>query len=148
MFLAHRGFPVIRRNGFRNDLDRLFNAFDPDFGQLWPVSERLFPAMNIRDAGAALHVEAELPGFKLDELELTVLGDQLTIKGTRENETNDETTYHRSERWTGTFERTLTLPTDIDAEQVTATLKDGILSITLPKAQASLPRKITVKGTE
>ena len=148
MFLARRGFPVIRRNGIRNDLDRLFNAFESDFGQFWPTSERVFPAMNIRDAGAALRAEAELPGFKLDELELTVLGDQLTIKGTRENETGEETTYHRSERWTGTFERTLTLPTDIDADKVTATLKDGILSITLPKAQASLPRKISVKGAE
>ncbi len=146
MFLVRRDFPVVRFDGLRNDLGRFFKDFRSDFGDLLPFEEHVFPALNVRDDGEHLIAEVEVPGFKMDDLEVSVMGDQLTIKGRRELLNEEGTTYHRREWSSGEFARTLTLPIDVDAEKVEATLSDGVLTITLPKAQTAMVRKIAVKG--
>jgi HSP20 family protein len=94
-----------------------------------------------------LYAEAELPGVSLDNLEILAQGDSLTISGSRPSSQNDGgRPLIRAERLSGAFERTLTLPVEIDADKVSATLRDGVLTITLPKAQAVLPRKIAVNA--
>jgi len=146
MFLARRSFPVMRLDSFRRDLDRLLNDFRTGFGDLWSSDEHVLPALNIWDDGQQLCAEAEVPGFKMDEIEVSVMGNQLTIKGRRESSAEEGTTFHRRERRTGEFMRTLTLPVDVDAEAVEATLKDGVLTVVMAKAKAALARKITVKS--
>lgn len=104
-----------------------------------------FPALNMWEEDDQLHVEAELPGMKIKDLEVTVHGNELTIKGERSYESKDGERHHRRERAVGAFVRMLTLPVPVDANKVQASLKDGVLSVTLPKTEAAKPRKIEVK---
>ncbi len=85
--------------------------------------------------------------MKSDDLEIKIEGDTLMLKGERKpQETGGEISYHRRERATGTFQRSLTLPSKVDAENVSATYKDGVLTVTLQKEKAAQPRQITVKA--
>ena len=105
----------------------------------------VYPTLNVWDDGERFHAEAELPGFKLDDVELFVAGSQVQIRGRRTFEPRAGWTLHRRERASGEFARTLTFPVELDADKVQAALKDGILSVTLPKAPSAKPRKIEVK---
>jgi HSP20 family protein len=145
MFLARRGFPITRFDTFRRNLDQLFKEFQSGFGDTWPLDQRAFPALNIWDDGQKLYAEAELPGFSMDDIEVSVMGSQLTVKGRREFRKEEGTTYHRRERYTGEFTRSLTLPTDVDPDKVEASLKDGVLTVVMPKAETAKARKIKVK---
>jgi HSP20 family protein len=132
---------------FEHHLDRLFRDVLGSF----PTTDEAprggqMPAVNVREDETSFRVEAELPGFAESDLNVTVLGDTLRLEGKRE-ETHEENAkvYHR-ERWSGEFSRTLRFPVDIDDSKVDAHFKNGVLSITLGKAQAALPRKIQVQG--
>jgi HSP20 family protein len=115
-------------------------AADP----LWSGA-RLFPLLNVRQIENAYVVTAEIPGIKTEDLEIKIDGDTLTLKGERRPyETGEGASYHRRERATGTFQRSLTLPAKIDSEAVTANYKDGVLTITLQKEKAAVPKQITV----
>ena len=106
----------------------------------------VFPALNVWADDDALYVEAEIPGLPLDALELSVMGDELTISGDRHEVIEDGVTHHRRERGTGPFSRVVRLPVPVDAEKVEAKLEHGVLLVTLPKAEAVRPRKIEVKA--
>ncbi len=109
-------------------------------------SRSAYPALNLWEEGDNLHVEAELPGLKLDDLEIFVNQDnQLTIKGERKPLELKEVTWHRQERGFGSFTRTLQLPLDIDPDAVTAEFKHGVLTILLPKKPEIKPRRVEVK---
>ena len=103
-----------------------------------------FPAVNVWESDADVFVETEVPGLKMDDVEIQLLGSELSIKGRREALKNDGVTHHRRERFSGSFERQLTIPVEIDAEKVRAELNDGVLTITLPQAAAARPKKIEV----
>lgn len=138
--------PVLR---IRSDVDRLFNELMDTVSRgnvFAPFASRAFPALNVWEDDEKLYVEAELPGFTMNDLDVSVTGDELTIKGERKDEVTEDLTYHRRERGIGRFSRVLRLPMEVDTEKVTATLRNGVLSLTLPKAQAVMPRKIEVKG--
>jgi HSP20 family protein len=109
-----------------------------------PVVFRGQPAVNIWDQGEELMVEMELPGVKSEQIDLSVMGDKLTIKVDRPDVAQEETTFHRRERATGSFTRTITLPCAVNAEKVEADLSQGVLMLKLPKAEAAKPRKINV----
>jgi HSP20 family protein len=138
----------LRGNGlavgqFQNEMDRVFKSF---FGEPAVAGRRSLPLLNVWETEDALHLEAELPGFKMEELDLQVVGNELAIKGERKRvEETDKLVFHRQERVAGRFERTLRLPMEIDAAKVEASLQDGVLSVTLPKAAAAKPRKIQVR---
>jgi HSP20 family protein len=136
--IARPFFPELR-----NELDRLFDSF------LSPETQgfgtRAFPALNMWEDERRLFVEAEVPGLGLKDLDIQVQGNELSVKGRRNVVEGDGVTYHRRERGAGEFVRFLTLPVEVDAEHVEATLKDGVLTITLPKAETARARKITVK---
>lgn len=133
----------------RGEFDRLFSdfaggrAFPDPFGVL---GRRPFPAVNAWEDHKAVYAEAELPGLTMEDIEVLVMGDELTIKGERKDTEKEGVTYHRRERGLGTFSRVLRLPIQIDAEKVEATLRDGVLTVKLPKAQSALPRKIELKS--
>jgi len=89
-------------------------------------------------------IEMEVPGLKSDQLEISVVGDELSIKVQRPDLQQEGVTYHRRERPVGEFARVLRLPAEVEADHVEAELRDGVLSITLPKAERARPRKISV----
>ncbi len=105
-----------------------------------------FPAINMWEDDNNLYVEAELPGFDMSQVEITVTGEnQLSIKGERKQPELENGTWHRQERGFGKFSRMIELPEPVDADKVTAEFKFGVLTITLPKKEEAKPRKIEVK---
>jgi HSP20 family protein len=127
---------IDRLNWWKHQMDQLWN------GGAAPAA---YPALNLWDDGEAFHAEAELPGYRIEDLDLAVAGSELRIRGKREIALKEGWAVHRRERPSGEFARTITFPAEIDADRVQAALKDGVLSITLPKAPTAKPRKINVK---
>jgi HSP20 family protein len=131
----------------REEVDRLFNEF---MGRL-PARQggrfnlvTPFPAVNVWQSEDEVFAEAEIPGVKAENLDISVVGNELTIKGTRQPAAEQEAAFHRRERGTGSFARVIRLPVDVDPEKVQAALRDGVLTLTLPKAEAAKPRRINV----
>ena len=104
----------------------------------------VFRDANPNETPESIHVELEVPGLKSDQLDISVVGDQLSIKIERSGPTEENVTYHRRERPVGTFLRMVQLPAEVDANRVEAELQHGVLTIELPKAEAAKPRKIQV----
>jgi HSP20 family protein len=116
----------------------------PSSGRLQKTAD--FPAMNIWANEDGQIVTAEVPGVSLDDLEITILGEKLTLSGARKlDELPDDARYHRRERGMGEFSRTVQLPFLVDAGQAEASFENGVLSITLPRAEADRPRRVEVK---
>ena len=137
--MARPVFPELRR-----ELDRVFENFlGVEDGGLLGV--RAFPALNLWEDGESLYAEAEIPGLRMEDLEILIQGNELAIKGRRPPVDGESVVYHRRERGTGEFARFVTLPVEVDAERVDATLKDGVLTINMPKAERAKARKISVK---
>ena len=104
-----------------------------------------FPAVNVWEEGEHLFAEAELPGTKSENVDVSVAGDELTIRGRRTTGVAEGSSFHRHEREVGEFLCTLHLPHEVDADGVEATLTDGVLLLKLPKAASARPRKIQVQ---
>jgi HSP20 family protein len=106
----------------------------------------VFPAINVSETSESLLVQAEIPGVKVDDLEITVEDNTLSVKGERKIEPESGgVRYHRREREAGVFHRAFELPVRVDAERVSADYTAGILTITLPKAEDSRPKQIPIQ---
>jgi len=142
MYRRYRPSNMLREmERFQRDLNRLFDDFSPQI-----KSAPSFPAVNIWADQESVLLTAEMPGLSGDDIELNVLEDTLTISGKRAAEPLPEgATYHRQERGFGKFSRSIRLPYRVDAEKVKAGFHDGILEVTLPRAEADRPKKIAVK---
>jgi HSP20 family protein len=129
-------------------MDRLVgDFFGPASGRYTPrtwLAERSFPALNVWEYGDNLFAEAEVPGVRSEDIDVSVVGGDLTIRGRRGETQAKDATLHRRERGTGEFNRVLRLPIEVNADKVEATLKDGVLLVKLPKAESAKPRKIQV----
>lgn len=149
--MVMRGINLNPVHQFREELDRLvtgaFNAPGVATAARF-VTGRGFPAVNVWENDNNLFVEAEVPGFKSENLEITVVGDELSLKGERVTAERAEDAYHRRERSVTSFQRTIKLPSEVNADSVEASLTDGVLLLTLPKVEAAKPRKINVRTTE
>lgn len=130
----------------RGDLDRIFR----DLGvRSHSTAMGVFPPLNVTEDEANIVVHAELPGVSPADLDISVEGDTLTLKGNRRPaDTEGSVSYHRREREHGRFRRSLTLSVPIELDQVEAHCRHGVLRIVLPKAKAALPQKITIKSSE
>lgn len=104
------------------------------------------PVMNVWEDEQSIIVETDLPGIADKDVEVSITGGDLTIAGTRTIKERENAVAHRVERPSGRFERTLRINRDIDSAKVTATFEAGVLTVTLPKSEASKPRKIDVKS--
>jgi HSP20 family protein len=123
---------------------RLLDAVEGD--TLSEASAGVFPPLNVTQDDENFYVRAEIPGVKANELSITAVRNRLSIAGKREIAREAErVSYHRKERAEGSFSRTLTLPTEIDADRVEANYAEGILRLRLPKAEAAKPRQISVR---
>lgn len=126
------------------EVDRLLEGWGVDLTRGLVPS---FPPVNVWEDKEAFHVEAELPGMTREQLTISVTHkNQLTLQGERLTEEPEKGRWHRRERGFGRFQRVLKLPLPIDADKVSATLENGMLSLTLPKAEEAKPRKIAVKA--
>lgn len=138
------GVPTLSQ--LRQEVDRLVSGVAsvlPDAPWFGSPSR---PALNVWEEGDGLKIEAELPGVQNEHVEVSVAGGEMSLKVERPEVEQADVTYHRRERPVGTFTRVLRLPFEVDAERVQADLKDGVLTITLPKSAAAKPRKIVVKA--
>lgn len=128
-----------RMNRVFTDLGR---SYGDDYG--WQVVEST-PRTNMYDNGGQLRLIAEVPGIAKEDLSIRIQGNYLELSGTRKMDGPEGYKAHRVERGTSTFTRSFTLPAEIDAEKVEAVMKDGILTLVLPKAEAARPRQISIK---
>jgi len=127
-----------------NEFDRLFGDLVNGYGT-FQGNMTTTPALNVWQDETNVLVEAELPGVAMDNLEVLVLGNELTIKGQR-RDYDEDNSFLRQECPTGEFVRVLTLPVEIEADAVSASLNNGVLKIKLPKAKKALPRTIEVQS--
>jgi len=128
----------------RRDMDRLFADFDRDW--IGPAGRRVGPpVMEMNDEGEALTVRVEVPGFGHDDLHIDLHRSGLSIRGERSAPVPEGYSVHRQERGAMAFSRTVSLPCRVEAEQVSASLRDGVLEISLPKAAEEQPRTIEVR---
>jgi HSP20 family protein len=136
---------------FRDAMDRLFADFEQDLfapaGAQRPAAGT-FPPVNVWEDDENLYAEAELPGLRRDDLEVSVHGRELTLRGRRREPEEAEATYRRRERPVGEFVRVLELPASVDADRVSAFLENGVLTLTLPKAAEARRRRIEVRRPE
>jgi HSP20 family protein len=147
-------FSMLRR--MREDMDRLFEGFwrhsPMQFAQPWTgeAARGLWnPHVDVREHDGMLSIAADLPGVKSDEVNVEITPEAVTIQGERRQEsTQEERGYYRSERSYGSFYRTIPLPEGADTENASATLRDGVLRIDIrvPERQ-SKPRKLEVRGS-
>jgi HSP20 family protein len=130
--------------GLRDELDRLFEPFD-DLARGSQFLRAWNPALDLYEDKDNVIVKAELPGLKKEDIDVSLHDGALTISGERKTETKfDEAQTHRAERFVGRFSRSVTLPSPVSVEKITATYQDGILTITLPKTEEAKPRQIAV----
>ena len=142
--------PYIKQN--RNPLTTLHNEMDDLFDSFFRGLDKPFagyktwPAIDVAEDENSIQVRAEVPGCNAEDIDISVYGNTLTISGEKKlKEEKKEKGYYHVESSYGTFRRELTLPTDVDSEKVEATCKDGILSITMPKAAKAKAIKVKVK---
>jgi len=137
-------------DNLRREIDEAFRGagYQRPFGTsfLSPVTSRRFPLVNFSEDEGHIYLDALVPGVDPNDVDVTVLRNTLTITGQRKPfEEKKGHIVHRSELGSGTFSRTLELPVDIDPEKLSADYKDGILRITLAKAEHVKPKKIEIK---
>jgi len=129
-------------------MNRMFDQFfhgdvladESFFGRDWT------PAVDVVENNDSYVLKAELPGMNKDEVKITLENNVLTIRGEKRNESEKkENNYHRVERSYGMFERSFTIPGSIKTNDIDAQYKDGVLTLTLPKAEEAKPKQIDVK---
>jgi HSP20 family protein len=126
----------------QREVGRLFESLDP-----FQSARRahVYPPLNLYDAGERYILSAQLPGVATGEIDLTITGETLTMRGERKRaEGIKDDSYRRQERPIGRWSRTVTLPDRVDSTQVSASFANGILTVSLPKAESAKPRHITV----
>ncbi|MEX1248540.1 MAG: Hsp20/alpha crystallin family protein [Anaerolineales bacterium] len=131
----------------RRDWDCLFD--DNFFRPLWSGNGHAAPRVDLYQTADEIHVKAAMPGIKPEDVEIQVNGDVLTIKAeSKREEERKDATYHMRERRYQSYARSLSLPTPVKLDKAQAEVSDGILHITLPKAEEAQPKVITVKATK
>lgn len=145
--LPYAGFGSLGkiRKEFDGIISRFFEGAElPD----WPGDELFSPRVDIKETEEAFEIIAEVPGLKAEEIELSLTGDVLTVKGEKKSEREEkEGSYHLVERSFGRFQRSFRLPGEVDRSKLGALHKDGVLTVTLPKSEKAGPAQIEVKGS-
>ncbi len=137
MYWTENANPFDELHSLQREMNRLFNGYDER------TTLSRFPALNIWGDQEKMVVTAELPGMEPENIDIQVVENQLTLKGERpSDEPAEDAVCHRCERDAGTFTRTVRLPFAIESDKVTATYTNGILTLTLPRLEASKPNQI------
>ena len=130
----------------RKEMEDLISNFWGSNPTNW-LDGNLSPAVDVSEQENAFLMKVDIPGMEAKDLNVQVHGNTVTVSGQRqeEKETKDKT-YYRMERRQGSFSRTINMPCNINEGEVAAEYVNGVLSLTLPKTEASKPKKITIKG--
>jgi len=141
--------PFRESMSLRNQMDRLFSDWLSDYGDAGEsrmgVSFRL--PLDVSENDDAYIVRASLPGIKPEELDISVQNNTLTIRGeVKHEEEREGNRWHLQERRFGQFQRSISLPNNVDPDSVGAQYENGVLTLTLPKSEEAKPRKISVQG--
>ncbi|MGQ9504643.1 MAG: Hsp20/alpha crystallin family protein [Thermogutta sp.] len=143
MAMPHFGPPSLDQ--FRREFDRLLNSF---LGELpesgLPLTGRHRIPVNVWETPEAFFIEAEVPGVTTDQVDISVLGNEVTLRVNRPQPPEENVTYHRRERQMGECSRAIKLPSEFDPDRVQADLRNGVLTITLPKSETVRPRKVQI----
>ncbi len=146
--------PIARRGEF-NPWQRMREllSWDPfeEMSRSWPVSQEMgfMPQFEVRETNDGFVFRADLPGVNEEDVEINLTGNRLTISGKREAEQrNENDRYYAYECQYGTFSRSFTLPDSVDSEHVKADLKNGVLTLHVPKRAEAQPRKIAIGGVK
>lgn len=129
----------------RSRMNRLFTDYDRSYGNYGWRAVETTPRTNLYDNGDHFEIRFEVPGLSKEDMNIKIQGNYLELSGARKSDAPEGYKAHRVERNTATFTRSFTLPADVDVEKVEASLKDGILTMTLPKAEAAKPKQIDIK---
>jgi HSP20 family protein len=134
-----------RLTDLRDEIDRLFDAPLADLARTSQILSGWTPALDMYEDKDNVYVRVELPGMKKEEIDISLHDGSLSISGERRSEEKvTEAEVYRAERFFGRFQRTIALPTAVAVGQVKAQYKDGVLTVTLPKAEEAKPKHIDV----
>lgn len=135
-------------HSMREEFDAMMKRMTEGWNGNIPAEERLrFPSLDLSETDGELQLKMDVPGIKPEEVDIELSGNTLRIKGEHKEEKEEKgKTYHRIERQTGSFFRSVELPCAVDEENIAAECKDGVLTVTLPKSQEAVARKVKVKG--
>lgn len=137
---------IVRYHPFHSLQDDINRLFEGALGDLKPSNGQWSPSVDITENAEAYFVKAELPGVSSDDVKITMRNNELTIYG--EKKMSDESKndhYYRCERSYGTFQRSFNFPSSVHAEDITASYKDGVLTVMLRKAEDSKPKEISIE---
>jgi HSP20 family protein len=134
-----------RWSNLRDELNSFFETpFWSSFGQDGQLFTGWSPALDLYESGDNVVAVVELPGMRKEDIDMSLHDGILTISGERKRESTNGEKAQRTERYVGTFRRSITLPTPVDPSKVGATYQDGILKVILPKAEEAKPKQIKV----
>ena len=142
---------AMQRSPFREFFPR--SVFEDLFSQYLTegnggMSQMMNVSMDVAESEHAFEVKMDLPGVNADEVDILIENNTLTVRGQRSEESeekDDDKQYHRIERYSGSFARSVVLPNSINENETSAEFKDGVLHITIPKAEEAKARKIEIK---
>jgi HSP20 family protein len=134
-----------RLTNLRDEIDRLFEAPLAELAHTSQLLSGWTPAFDVYEDKDNVYVRAELPGMRKEDIEVSLHNGSLSVSGERKSEDKlKDADIYRAERFFGRFQRTITLPTPVAIDQIKAQYKDGILNVTLPKAEEAKPKHIDV----
>ncbi len=141
-----RPFREISR--LRREMDRLWDEyFGPGRRALKPLEAEWVPSVDVSETADKLTVTAEIPGIDIKDIDISISGDLLTLKGEKKSEREEkEENYHLVERSYGSFARTIRLPVSVETDKIEATYKNGVLTITCPKKEEVKAKPIQIKA--
>ena len=139
--------PWTGMTGLKQEMDRMFDRFFESKGDEFPALGEWAPSMDISETKDSLVVKVEVPGMDEKDIQISLQENLLTVKGEKHQEKEEkEERYHRIERSYGAFTRSVRMPVAVDASRVTATFKNGLLTVTLPKTPAAKGTAIPIKA--
>ncbi len=140
--------PLMEMVGLRNDMDRFLNdAFRSFFDEGYGENFERRPSVDLEETKDHITISAELPGIKKDDIKISIVDNKVMLSGEINEEKNvKETNYYLKERVRGKFSRSFNLPSPVDSTRADASYKDGILRLTIPKAEEAKPKEIEIKG--
>jgi len=140
----YESFQTLRR--LNNVLDEAFGNWPPDQEEGGTITSAWYPAVDVFEDKDAVKIVAELPGVTPEDVKLSLENNLLTIRGEKKQEAEERNErVHRYERSYGAFERAFVLPSTVDGEKISAEYRDGVLTVTVPKAERARPREIPVR---
>ena len=139
--------PFAEMTDLRRAFDRMFDDVRPVRFVAGPQAQESYFPVDLFETGDEVVLKASLPGVKPEDIDISVTGDHLTLKAESKDETEEKgQNWYRRERRSGTFVRQFQLPTEVDSAKAAANFEDGVLRLTLPKAETVKPKTIKVEA--